>query len=324
MSHHTYAMTLAAVKVGLPPAPHLPWEHIWILLAAFPPIALLLIANARMNSKTSKTGGDGRVIGIVGRMGSGKSFAAVRMALRRLKRGANVVTNFTMNLEPCYQINDLYAEGLKTKAIAGRMGLSKRAVRTLRGVTGTWRLFRGWDQFSEFDDAVIIIDEAHLYAPSNKTLVFPDVARFKLSQARKFRLDVYWITQHENRVNSVLRDHTNIMYVCRAWMSGAAFSVLGYEPEHMRRKGKHLERQFYRFNLAVANLYNTLEILSADDHLLAGSASMAHAEEVAQRYNAALSKRCQHERRSHAKAGTCKVCNPELVAPRKQRKLIGA
>jgi hypothetical protein len=297
----------------VPPAPHVPWAHAWVLLLALPFGAVLLWSNHRLNAKTQKSGGDGKVMGIVGRMGSGKSYMACRIALKRLKHGANVITNFSMNLDDAPAINALRLAGKRPSAVSKTLGIPIKKVRVLWGVTGEWSQFRGWEQFAEFDDAVVIIDEAHLYAPSNKTLVFPDVARFKMSQARKFRLDVIWLTQHENRVNTVLRDQTNLIFVCRSWMSGAWFSALGYEPEKLRRHGQHLERIGYRFNLAVAQLYNTLEILAADDHLIDGA--MIRATEVATAYNATLRDRCEHEQRSHAKAGSCRrpTCRPAAV-----------
>lgn len=291
----TTSTTVAHVHHFLPAPPHVPWGHVSLLLLALPFLALLLVANRRMNAAAPQKGGSGRVVGIVGRMGSGKSYMAVRMAIRRLKRGADVVTNFTMNLDGAELVNGLAARGWKAKQIAAEMTahtaffggdpVTVGRVKVLRGITGKWRMFRGWDQFAELENAIVIIDEAHLYAPSNKSLTFPDVARFKMSQARKFHLDVYWVTQHEGRVNSILKDLTNMMFVSRSFMSGAWFSVKGYEPEHMRRKGKHLERQFYRLNVDVAGLYNTLEILAADDHLMK-SESMAKAHKVAAGYNA--------------------------------------
>jgi len=292
---HTTATTVQHVKSPLPDPPHLPWGHVWLLFLALPLLLVLVVANRRMNAQTAPKGGSGKVVGIVGRMGSGKSYMAVRMAYRKLKRGANVVTNFTMNLDGRELVNGYAAQGRKNKWIARELTCQTAffggdpfpvgRVKVLRGMTGEWRMFRGWDQFAELENAVVIIDEAHLYAPSNKSMVFPDVARFKMSQARKFLLDVYWITQHENRVNSILKDLTNMMYVCRSFLTGALFAVKGYEPEHMRKKGKHLERQAYRMNTHIAGLYNTLEILAADDHLMK-SESMQKAHKVAAGYMA--------------------------------------
>jgi hypothetical protein len=139
------------------------------------------------------------------------------------------------------------------------------------------------------------------------------VARFKLSMARKFLLDVYWISQHENRVNSVLKDLTGYIYLCQSWMSGGFFTAKGHEPEKMRKKNQHLERVGYRFNLHVAELYDTLEVLSPDEHLME-SAGMAKALEVGEAHNAGRRERCVHERRGNRKAGTCGQCRPTALA----------
>jgi hypothetical protein len=241
----------------------------------------------RRERRQAVTGGCGRVVGVVGRMGSGKSYMAVRMAYRRLQAGANVATNFTMKLD-----------GDPT-------------------ITGHWIQWNGWEDFAELENCVVIIDEAQLYAPSNKVLNFPTVARWKLAQARKFRLDVYWVSQHENRVNSVLRDLTHMIYVCQAWMGGKVFVAYGYEPENIRRKGSHIDRLTYRFELKIGELYDTLQIIDADSHLVAGDASMQRAAELGRRYNARRGsgtagigrrRRCSHEIESGGSLGTCGTC----------------
>lgn len=121
---------------------------------------------------------------------------------------------------------------------------------------------------AELADCVVIVDEAHLYAPSNKGISFPDIARWKMSMARKFGLDIYWLTQHERRVNSVVKDLTNMIFVCSSWADGILFIAKCYEPEHIRRPKKHMQRVFYRLNRTVAGLYDTLEIIDSDgDHV---------------------------------------------------------
>jgi hypothetical protein len=235
-------------------------------------------------------GGAGRVVGIVGRMGSGKSYMAVRMAYRRLQAGTNVVTNFSMKLDGDPSIK------------------------------GEWRQFRGWEDFATLENCIVIIDEAQLYAPSNKVLQFPMVARWKLAQARKFKLDIYWISQHENRVNSVLRDLTHMIYVCKAFMGGKTFLAYGYEPENVRKKGEHIDRLNYRFNLKIGELYDTLQILDADEHLTSGDGGMAVAAKMGQEYNAKRGhagigglgrrRRCRHELEAGEAMGTCGVCAP--------------
>ena len=230
------------------------WKAVVVVIVVVGGLATVLgVVGARREHKLAVRGGSGKVVGIVGRMGSGKSYMAVRMAYQRLMAGANVCTNFSMKLPP---------------------ELQER-----------WREFGGWDDFAVLENAVVIIDEAQLYAPSNKTLVFPTVARWKLAQARKFGLDVYWISQHEARVNSILRDLTHMIYVCSSWAGGRYFVAYGYEPEEMRKKGKHIDRKSYKFDLAIGELYDTLQILDADDHLVVKDASMQQARKLGRQYN---------------------------------------
>ncbi len=146
-----------------------------------------------------------------------------------------------------------------------------------------WTLFTGWDQLADLQNATVILDEAHLYAPSNLTLRFPTVAWWKLSMGRKFKLDLYWITQHENRVNTVLRDLTGMIYVCSAWMGGSYFQAKGYEPEYLRKEGKHVDAKRYKFDPRVAALYDTLQIIDADDHLYSDGKGKTDAGMVAMR-----------------------------------------
>ena len=178
----------------------------------------------------------GKVVGIVGRMGSGKSYLAVRLAQERLRRGIDVHSNFTMKPKPEWG--------------------------------GVWYPFTGWGQFADISDAVVIIDEAHLYAPSYKHQQFPDVARQALAFARKRGLDVYWISQNEDRVNRTLRDLTNFIGVCSRGFRGR-FIVRWYLPEEVRRKGEHYDKLSYRYDESIGALYDTTEIVDFDDHLVA-------------------------------------------------------
>ena len=72
----------------------IPW-YVYVVLG-------FLALAAWKRSGGGATGGTGKVVGIVGRMGSGKSYFAVRMAYKRMMAGANVRTNFTMKLDPLH------------------------------------------------------------------------------------------------------------------------------------------------------------------------------------------------------------------------------
>lgn len=231
----------------------------------------------------------GKVVGITGRMGSGKTYMAVLIAHQHLMAGHDVRTNFTMKLaqrfyEPRISSTGVWTDHGKRAAEHGDIAYWWDCIPR---VSVPWQYFTGWDQFADLSNCVVTIDEAQLYAPSYKPLAFPLIARWKLAMARKFHLDVYWISQHEDRVNSTLKHLTNIIYVCNAWLGAAYFSAKGYEPEYVRRKGKHIARKSYKFNLANAQLYDTLEILTPDEHLgdEKQSAKLDKIEGLASAYN---------------------------------------
>lgn len=231
----------------------------------------------------------GKVIGITGRMGSGKTYMSVMIAHQHLMAGHDVRTNFTMKLadkfyEPRISTTGVWTDHGKRAAEHSEIA---QWFHCLPRVSVPWEYFTGWDQFADLSNCVVTIDEAQLYAPSYKPLAFPLIARWKLAMARKFHLDVYWISQHEDRVNSTLKHLTNIIYVCNAWFGGKQFTAKGYEPEYVRRKGKHIARKSYKFQLSNAELYDTLEILTPDEHLgdEKQSAKLDKIEGLASAYN---------------------------------------
>lgn len=211
----------------------------------------------------------GKVIGIVGRMGSGKTYMAVVIAWQHLQAGHDVRTNFTMRLGDKFYQPRISTTRVQTDE--AKKHVEEKTIapwfHCLPRVSIPWAYFDGWDQFADLSNCVVVIDEAQLYAPSYKPLAFPLLARWKLAMARKFHLDVYWISQHEDRVNSTLRHLTNLIYVCNSWFSAAWFTAKGYEPEYVRRPKKNLARKSYRFRLELAQLYDTLEVLTPDEHL---------------------------------------------------------
>lgn len=210
-------------------------------------ILFMTALQAKGKSKTS-----GAVVGIVGRMGSGKSFAAVRMALDRLERGVDVVSNFRID-----------TEGL--------------------GLAGNWSPFKGWEQLAEIKNAVVIVDEAHLYAPSHQHVRFPMVARQALAFGRKNGIDLFWISQHEDRVNKTLKDLTTTMMLTTAYFSGSFFVVKGWEPEQFRKPKKHLFRRVYRFNARIGAAYDTTELIEVDEHALIGDSSASTVRSLQER-----------------------------------------
>ncbi len=208
----------------------------WILTGAVAVfvVAMWLVLRARMRHQSRTTAG--RVVGIVGVMGSGKTYAAVRVAAQRMRDGVDVCSNFT--LDPAEL-----------------------------GGTGRWAPFTSWEDLEHIRDAVVIIDEAHLLAPSSHAMKFPMQAREALAFARKRGLDLYWISQNADRVNRTLRDLTTEMWQCRRRAFGG-FLVERWEPsEFGKQRCRPFLRMRYRFDKGIGQAYDTSQVVQLDDHL---------------------------------------------------------
>ena len=234
----------------------------WYLYLLFPPMFLAFKA----------MGGDdktrGKVLGIVGKMGSGKSYMATRIAYKRMLNGAKIVTNFTMHLE-C-------------------PGGKHRRFRCPCKLAPQWQKFNDWPDLLPLTNAVVIIDEADLFAPSNDFNAITDEVRWKMKMARKHKLDIYWISQHENRMNRILREYlTNEIAICRSFFGGKYFSAKFYDPSTIRKgSSEHTMRIGYFLNKRIANLYNTLETIQGSEY--AGDETMANANRLSHEINAVV------------------------------------
>lgn len=266
----------------------LPW---WTLIAVFVPLFWL---NKRAGVDQTR----GRVVGITGRMGSGKSYMACRLAWRRMSHGANVITNFSMHL------------GCQLNACSCGKGdcSAKRRRHKRKGCACTmaarWRRFHDWPDLLVANNAVVIIDEADLYAPSHDYNAITDEVRWKLKMARKHGLDIYWIAQGPNRVNSILRGTlTNEIAVCRSWFNGLYFSAKFYEPESVGRRNKHTARIGYRMNKKVADLYDTLETIEGSEY--AGDDTMSNVNNLVANFEEKRLK--ARERKAPAKPTTARA-----------------
>lgn len=237
--------TAVAPDTGLGLSGALPsWIGSTFMYAAFGLLAVVLLFGFLYTLATKNTGlkTSGKVVGLVGRPGAGKTYAAIKMALERLQGGVDVVSNFHID-----------TTGLK--------------------ITGKWSGFQGWEQIAELRDCVVIIDEAHLYASSHAHINFPMIARWAMSQCRHNGLDVYWISQHEDRVNKTLRAITGLIGVCENWFGGRYFRVTYYEPENLRKPKKHLYKATYKFDINIAKRYDTRATVVVDEYSLKNDAS---------------------------------------------------
>lgn len=174
--------------------------------------------------------------GYIGRPGSGKSYALTREVLRQADRGHLCFTNWSVAHPNVYR----YTE----------------------------------DQLLDLPPGKIFIDEAHLWFPARGALALPPSWLAMLSQTRKSGWDLYWCTQHERRIDSVIKDVTTWMYLCSSWFRIQSatgprplfFMTEQYEPEYFRRKGHREAREIFLFDQRVATAYDTMERLQVASH----------------------------------------------------------
>jgi len=178
--------------------------------------------------------------GYVGLPGSGKTYTIVELALKEAK-SRPVFSNFPIAHENVH----LY----------------------------------GPDDVLDLPPGLIIMDEAHLYMPARGSLQLPMSWLALFSQTRKRGWDLLWSTQHENRVDRVLRDVTNWMWLCEArkfpWDERGvvrAFVAKCYSPDQFRRPAGYQYPVTRRFKQSVADAYDTFEQIEAARHLRRGDA----------------------------------------------------
>lgn len=249
-------------------------QYGWWFCGAVVVLIGLLSAGSALTSRGYRFA-SGRIEGVIGVMGSGKSLFAVTKiilpAARSMskKRGLycghtgrkveRIITNFEMDL-PYPDVEVVYLNG-------------SRIFDHLLELAGEWS---EWNERKEVFEpklhALVIIDEAHLFMPSAK-LKLATKAAYVFSMARKMNAEIWWITQNEMKIHKRLRDDTSMIWrVGRSaslWtlITGPSkwFTARGYEPEKLHRlnSAPHDQRR-YRLSKAAIACYNSFELIVPD------------------------------------------------------------
>lgn len=133
-----------------------------------------------------------------GKLGQGKTYALAEHALRELRRGRVVYSNF-----------HIHWEGLPPTRIG------KKIIRPALPKSN-FRKFDSVGQFMEMTDAFVALDEGWIYFDSYKLTSFPLETRMKILQSRKDSLDIGYTTQRPEQVHVTLRAMTHEYYECEA------------------------------------------------------------------------------------------------------------
>lgn len=128
-----------------------------------------------------------------GKLGQGKTYALAEHALRELKNGRVVYSNFFID----------WQGRAKTR---WRDAIPKSNFKTFKGV----------EEFMTMENAFVALDEGWIYFDSYKMTSLPLAVRMKILQSRKDGLDIAYTTQRPEQVHKSLRAMTNELYECQA------------------------------------------------------------------------------------------------------------
>jgi hypothetical protein len=172
----------------------------------------------------------GRIYGIVGRMGQGKSlFAVVRIIIPTVRCGYRVVTNFDCELP----------DGSRPTQLNGRCL---------------------WEELQYVRDSVVVLDETHMYAPSSQMAMVPE-ASWWCSMARKCGSDLYWISQNVMKVHKRLRDDSHGIWKVEK-LGNKSFRALAFEPERIESSvAQPYDKRRYRLTDQAIAVYNSFELI---------------------------------------------------------------
>lgn len=134
---------------------------------------LLLVVRLMFADPYSYPFSPGSVVGVFGRQGSGKSVYLTSLALAAALDGRPIAANYPIDF--------------------GSLPVD-------------FVFFRSWSELDSLRGRVILLDEAHLWAPSWDNSALSTSNRALLSQLRKRRCSFVYAAQHPARVAKTLRE----------------------------------------------------------------------------------------------------------------------
>lgn len=170
------------------------------------------------------------VEGFVGLPGSGKTYYLACLGLKAIKKGRKVYANFKLD-----------------------------------GAT----YFKDLMDMIDVTEGVILVDEINLVCPSRWWDKFPPKLAYWWSQTRKSVLDVYWTSQHQDRVDKIVKEITNFIWQIRKFPFN--FRVAScYLPEQIAKaKRENFGTVFFHLSSKVWVHFNTYERIEIGKNLSA-------------------------------------------------------
>jgi Zonular occludens toxin (Zot). len=159
------------------------------------------------------------VQGICGLPGSGKTYYLAKIGREAIKKGREVYANFSL-------------KGAKP--------------------------YTDLRQLADVREGLILVDEINLLCPSRWWDRFPPNLAYFWSQTRKNQLDLWWSSQHIDRVDKIVREISNWVWEVRK--VGFIFLMVCYLPEQLgKAKRTNFGIKVFPLTKKVYQDYNTYE-----------------------------------------------------------------
>ena len=202
-------------------------------------------------SKGERKFQEGRVVGVTGKKGHGKTIFGVHELLRHVN-----------GRYPCRECSTL--EGRRVNhdghiATNGSISVPEHLAARVHHLTN-------WDDVKALPHGcLVMLDEVHLmgWAPALAGQTLPADVQWILSQCRKLHLEIMWISQDLGNVSAGLRRQTDEIARCQKSyfrrMSISFFEIVGGVPQF---NAKAAWKYAYRVTSKLAASYDTYELLA--------------------------------------------------------------
>jgi hypothetical protein len=179
------------------------------------------------------------VEGIVGLPGSGKTYLLAKRGLEDMKKGKIVYANFHLE-------GAIYFSKITEVISVCREKLLKK----------------------EKISMTVLIDEINLSFPSRMWSKIPGWVLYFWSQTRKFGLDIYYTSQSLKRVDTVIREITNYVWIVKPFLFGFHFASEIQVEDYEKSQKTVYDREWFRIEKKYYSQYNTFEILELQEDFL--------------------------------------------------------
>jgi hypothetical protein len=213
---------------------------------------------------------EGKVFGVVGKMGYGKtSFAVGHFAIPALKQGRTVVSNFTIRDDDLPGRSVLMRPSSFGSDLLG-IGSSLQLDRETGEPASGWFVDTACncgkqDKAQEAcgcNGALVIIDESHLFVPASNSRQLPVELHQWFTMARKNHVEVVWLTQYWKWVHATVRRLSTDIWDCRPTLVRGRHEAYCFNPHDMDDKQRIAHAKVdYSITEALVSRYDTYEIV---------------------------------------------------------------